>query len=69
MWGNYVILFTQLNCIHMVWGIIIVLIITTFISLIWVCGIDHMKDKHPEYKGEDFLHWDDNKAHTEDGFH
>lgn len=25
------------------------------ISIIWVKLIDHMKEKHPDYKGEDFL--------------
>jgi hypothetical protein len=36
------------------------------VSWIWVKGIDNMKENHPDYKGEDFLNWDDNKAHTED---
>ena len=25
---------------------------------LWVGGIDNMKKKHPDYKGEDFLNWD-----------
>ena len=48
----------------------IVLIITIPISLLWVKGISNMKEKYPNYKGEDFLStaagrdaWDD--AHTE----
>jgi len=24
-----------------------------------------MKENHPDYKGEDFLDWDDDKNHTE----
>ena len=36
------------------------------VSWIWATGIDNMKENHPDYKGEDFLDWDDNKAHTED---
>jgi hypothetical protein len=24
----------------------------------WVDGIDHMNKNHPDYKGEDFLDWD-----------
>jgi hypothetical protein len=42
-----------------------------FVSLViicwaWATGIDNMKEKHPDYKGEDFLNWDDDKVHTED---
>jgi len=25
------------------------------ISILWVRGIDYMKNNHPNYKGEDFL--------------
>jgi hypothetical protein len=25
------------------------------VTVLWVAGIEHMKSKHPEYKGEDFL--------------
>ena len=35
------------------------------ISWLWVRGIDYMEENHPDYKGEDFLNWDDNKNHTE----
>ncbi len=38
------------------------------ISWLWVRGIDNMKENYPDYKGEDFLNWDDNKVHTEDNF-
>lgn len=38
------------------------------VSWLWVRGIDNMKRNHSEYKGEDFLNWDDNKIHTEDNF-
>jgi len=24
----------------------------------WAGGIDYMRKKHPDYKGEDFLDWD-----------
>lgn len=48
----------------------IVLLITIPISLLWARGITNMKQKHPNYRGEDFLStaagrdaWDD--AHTE----
>ena len=39
-------------------GIIISLILATIISIAWVRGIDNMKKKHPDYKGNDFLNWD-----------
>ena len=35
------------------------------ISWLWVRGIDNMKQNHPDYKGEDFLSWDDDKVTTE----
>lgn len=41
---------------------IVALIIISFsalISFFWVRGIDHMKENHPDYKGEDFLNWGD----------
>jgi hypothetical protein len=25
------------------------------VTVLWVAGIEHMKSKHPDYKGEDFL--------------
>ncbi len=31
----------------------------------WVEGVDHTDENQPEYKGDDFLDWDDNKSHTE----
>ena len=51
------------------------------ISWLWVRGIDNMQKNHPDYKGEDFLNWenddvtktagrdgwDDNLVHTEGG--
>lgn len=45
-----------------------ILIITIPISFLWVKGIDNMQKNHPDYKGEDFLDWDDNKIHTEGDF-
>ena len=48
-------------------ALIIIFIISFIITIFWVRGIDNMKNKHPNYKGEDFLDWDDNKNHTENG--
>lgn len=31
------------------------------ISWLWVEGISNMKKNHPDYKGEDFLDWDDDE--------
>lgn len=43
-----------------------------FVGTLWGFGIIGMKEKHPEYRGEEYLnwdrendHWDDHKAHTE----
>ena len=49
-------------------GLIITLVIVIPIAILWVRGIDNMKNKYPDYKGEDFLNWDDNKNHTEGEF-
>jgi hypothetical protein len=34
-------------------------VVVAIISYFWVRGIDYMKENHPDYKGEDFLNWDD----------
>jgi hypothetical protein len=58
----------------------IMVVIIAFISWRWVKAIDYMKENHPDYKGEDFLNWDDipntagrdgwddNSVHTEGDF-
>jgi len=51
----------------MIIGLIIV-VFTLLIAIVWVRGINHMKEKYPNYKGEDFLDWDDNKIHSEGDF-
>lgn len=38
-----------------------IFIFTLIISIIWVRGISNMKEKHPDYKGDDFLNWDKDK--------
>ncbi len=43
----------------------IVSVVAGVISFLWVEGIDNMHKNHPDYKGEDFLNWDDDKNHTE----
>lgn len=48
-------------------GLIITLLLVIPISVLWVRGVDKMNNEHPDYKGGDFLNWDDNKNHTEGG--
>jgi len=44
-------------------------IMAAIVSFFWVRGIDNMKENHPEYKGDDFLHWDNNNdSHYEGDF-
>ena len=31
------------------------------IVALWVKGIDNMHENHPDYKGEDWLNWGDDK--------
>ena len=49
-------------------GLIILGVLVLIVSYAWAKGISDMHEKHPDYKGEDFLDWDDNKNHTEGGF-
>ena len=49
-------------------GLIIIGVLVLLVSYAWVKGISNMKKNHPDYKGEDFLNWDDDKNHTEGGF-
>lgn len=39
----------------------IMFVIIAFISWRWVKAIDYMKENHPDYKGEDFLNWGNDK--------
>ena len=49
-------------------GLIIIGVLVLIVSYAWATAISDMHEKHPDYKGEDFLDWDDNKNHTEGGF-
>ena len=44
---------------------LVMAIVIGIIAWRWVEGIDYMQKNHPDYKGDDFLNWDDNKSHTE----
>jgi hypothetical protein len=48
----------------MVVAIVISFTIATIVTLFWVDGIDKMKQNHPDYKGEDWLNWDE-KDHND----
>ena len=43
---------------------LLMFVVTAVISYLWVRGIDNMKNKHPDYKGDDFLNWDE-KDHND----
>ena len=40
-------------------GLIISIAVAIIISILWVRGIDYMKENHPDYKGEDLFDEDD----------
>jgi len=39
----------------------IVFTVSVIVAVIWVNGIHQMKEYHSDYKGEDFLDWDETK--------
>jgi hypothetical protein len=43
-------------------GLIISFVIAIIISILWVKGIDNMKNNHPDYKGKDLFD-EDGKNH------
>jgi hypothetical protein len=61
--------------------VLFIVLLAGGIAWVWVRGIDNMQKNHPDYKGEDFLNWenddvtktagrdgwDDNLVHTEGG--
>ncbi len=48
----------------MVGLIIFVIAIAASLAWLWAGGIDYMKENHPDYKGEDFLNWDNKDYYT-----
>jgi len=38
---------------------LLMFVVVAIISYLWVRGIDYMKENHPNYKGDDFLNWDE----------
>jgi hypothetical protein len=43
---------------------LIVFIVSVIVAVIWVNGIHKMKEYHSDYKGEDFLDWDETKKNS-----
>lgn len=41
---------------------ILIVAATSLLAWAWIRGIDDMKDNHPDYKGEDFLNWNNEDA-------
>jgi hypothetical protein len=39
-------------------------VVGAIISYLWVRGIDFMKENHPDYKGDDFLNWDEDDKNS-----
>ena len=53
------------------WIFLMILPVLAVVAYFWVRGLDYMQENHPNYKGEDFLSWDEddeNKNHTESQF-
>jgi hypothetical protein len=36
-------------------GILLVVVVASYVSFLWIQGIDTMNTLYPDYKGEDFL--------------
>jgi hypothetical protein len=43
---------------------LLMVVVVAIISYFWVRGIDFMKENHPDYKGDDFLNWDEDDKNT-----
>ena len=43
---------------------LLMFVVVAIISYFWVIGIDYMKENHPDYKGDDFLNWDEDDKNT-----
>lgn len=43
---------------------ILAFILLALLVWAWVTGISYMHEKHPDYKGEDWLNWDEDDRKT-----
>lgn len=41
------------------------LVLSAIVAFFWVRGIDNMKKNYPDYKGEDFLNWNEEEIDDE----
>jgi hypothetical protein len=39
---------------------LLMFIVVVIVSILWVNAITNMQKNHPDYKGEDWLNWDEN---------
>jgi hypothetical protein len=37
-----------------------------YLGWMWINGIDYMKENHPDYKGDDWLNWDNDPENEND---
>jgi hypothetical protein len=37
-----------------------------YLIWMWIKGIDYMKENHPDYKGDDWLNWDNDPENEND---
>jgi len=45
---------------------LIVLPALACLGWMWIKGIDYMKKNHPDYKGDDWLNWDNDSENEND---
>ena len=45
--------------------IVIILLISTLISIIWVRGISYMDEHYPDYRGEDLFNETENQSYDQ----
>ena len=54
----------------MIESTIIVALVTlpalAYLGWMWIKGIDYMKENHPNYKGDDWLNWDNDPENEND---
>jgi hypothetical protein len=43
---------------------LLMFVVGAIISYLWVRGIYFMKENHPDYKGDDFLNWDEDDKNS-----
>ena len=45
---------------------LVVLPALTYLCWMWIKGIHYMKENHPDYKGDDWLNWDNDSENEND---